>query len=396
MPQPIDAVVAGHICLDVTPAFPAGGKSVAEILRPGTLVQVGSPTVSTGGPVSNTGLPLRRLGASVKLMGKCGDDMFGQAILDCIRREAPGAEAGMQVVPGEQTSYTVVLAPPGIDRIFLHCPGANDTFGAADINTETVSNARLVHFGYPPLMARTYADNGAELAAIFRTLKSAGATTSLDCAYPDPTGPAGTVDWGQILRRTLGDVDIFTPSVEELTFMLDRHRFDALNEAAGSEEMLTQIDGQLLRDLGRWCLHAGAGVVMIKCGYLGIYVATAGADRLGRFGRAKPGNVDAWAHAELFQPSFRVEAIKSANGAGDCAIAGFLAAFLNGLDLPDALRTACCVGGQNLAAVDTVSGVQSWEATQRQLAEHPPINEIDLDLPGLRWNADTRQFARAD
>ena len=54
-----DAVVAGHICLDITPEFTTGGKAVGDILRPGRLVSVGPATVSTGGAVSNTGLTLR-------------------------------------------------------------------------------------------------------------------------------------------------------------------------------------------------------------------------------------------------------------------------------------------------------------------------------------------------
>ena len=156
-----DIVVAGHICLDMIPEFEAAEASLSALLVPGKLINVGPLMTATGGPVSNTGFPLRRLGMNVELMGKCGDDPFGKAILDLIRAEAPGAEAGMRVVAGEHSSYTVVINPPGIDRIFLHCPGANDTFGAEDIHGEAVARARLFHFGYPPLMARTYAENGA-------------------------------------------------------------------------------------------------------------------------------------------------------------------------------------------------------------------------------------------
>ena len=190
----VDCVVAGHICLDVTPEFLNGGACMGDILRPGSLVKVGSAVVSTGGPVSNTGIPIRRLGLNVALMGKCGDDMFGQALLQRIAQVAPGAQSGMQVVPGEQTSYSVVINPPGIDRIFLHCPGANDTFGSADIDLATVAKARLFHFGYPPLMARTYADGGSELVKIFQQARATGVTTSLDMAYPDPTSPAAAVN----------------------------------------------------------------------------------------------------------------------------------------------------------------------------------------------------------
>jgi hypothetical protein len=37
MIEQVDAVVAGHICLDVTPRMFTGGRTVAEVFRPGKL-----------------------------------------------------------------------------------------------------------------------------------------------------------------------------------------------------------------------------------------------------------------------------------------------------------------------------------------------------------------------
>ena len=48
-----------------------------------------------------------------------------------------------------------------MDRSFLHCPGANDTFGPEDIDVERLAGVSLFHFGYPPLMRRMYSDGGA-------------------------------------------------------------------------------------------------------------------------------------------------------------------------------------------------------------------------------------------
>lgn len=382
----LDAVVAGHICLDITPAIGPGARTVAELFRPGKLIHVGAVTVSTGGTVSNTGLPLRRLGMNVQLMGKCGQDAFGRAILERIRAEAPGAEAGMQVVPGEHSSYTVVVAPPGIDRMFLHCPGANDTFSSRDVDLAAVRRARLFHFGYPPLMARTFADGGAELVRILQAARSAGATVSLDMALPDPASPAGKADWAAILAAALPFVDVFTPSVEELTFMFRRPTFDLLAQKAGQGEVVDHIDGDLLTGLGERCLQAGAAVVLVKCGKLGIYIRTAGRGRLESLGRARCGRIGNWTNRELFEPSYAVEKIISATGAGDCAIAGFLAAFLRGLDVDDALRYACAVGAQNLQAADSISGVQTWDQTASQVAARPPKNPVDICLD--RWRYD--------
>ena len=57
-----------------------------------------------------------------------------------LQERGPEADAALTVVPGEGTSYSIVLAPPGIDRVFLHHPGANDTFCADDVNYALVSH----------------------------------------------------------------------------------------------------------------------------------------------------------------------------------------------------------------------------------------------------------------
>ncbi len=390
----IDAVVAGHLCLDITPSFPeeAGHRSLGEILRPGTLTAVGAATLSTGGPVSNTALPMLRLGLNTKLMGKVGDDGFGAIVLDILRRESPGADTEMAVVPGEHTSYSVVIAPPGTDRIFLHFTGSNDTFGYDDVDFSVVGRSRLFHLGYPPLLPRTFANGGEELVRIYRAAKEAGATTSLDLVYTDPASPAGRVDWRGVLARVLPFVDVFPPSVEELLFMLRRDAFDDLSRRAGDRELLTQIGGGLLRELGEMALSMGAGVVLIKCGQQGLYLRTADRGRLEAFGRGRCGDVGAWANRERFLPAYVAPRVVSGTGAGDCAIAGFLAALLRGCGPEQSVRIAAAVGAQNVTAADAVSGVRPWDETLRQVASNPTRHEVTMTLEGFRRDAQTGEY----
>jgi sugar/nucleoside kinase (ribokinase family) len=68
MPRRVDAVVAGHICLDIFPTFQEA--SCGCELRPGALYNVGPALRSTGGAVANTGLALHRLGVSVALWAR--------------------------------------------------------------------------------------------------------------------------------------------------------------------------------------------------------------------------------------------------------------------------------------------------------------------------------------
>src|SRR5437660_4185234 len=81
-----EAVVAGHICLDVIPILTrgAGETTRATWFLPGQTVEAGPVIFATGGAVSNTGLALHKLGVSTRLMGKVGADLFGQAILQIV------------------------------------------------------------------------------------------------------------------------------------------------------------------------------------------------------------------------------------------------------------------------------------------------------------------------
>ena len=381
----IDVVVAGHICIDVIPEFPEGlGDNLGQILVPGKLVNVGNAAMSTGGAVSNTGLALQRIGQKVALMGKVGDDFFGKAVLELLRPY--GAEKGMSIVQGEQTSYTIVIAPPGIDRVFLHNPGANDTFGPEDVNLDIVRQARLFHFGYPPLMKRMYENDGAVLVEILRRVKETGVTTSIDMSLPDPSSPSGRVNWERILREVIPYVDIFVPSAEETMFMLDRDKFFAKKQAAGGRDVLEFFDLSDLSELAQILLSEGARIVGLKSGCLGFYVRTGSADSLQKIGCAKPSDLRNWSDRELFEPSFHVEHVASTTGSGDATIAGFLAAYLRGEPVESCLKYACAVGAQNVQVLDAVSGVKSWEETTRQLQSPWPKNRLERGIRGWRFD----------
>ena len=168
-------IVAGHSCLDLTPIFPPGTKEVAnpgELLTPGKLVQMEGVAINGGGAVSNTGIAMKLLGADVSLLTKTGTDTFGKVLRDIYADF--GAADGVVSVEGERTSYTVVIAMPGIDRIFLHDPGCNNTFSLDDVKKADLTAASLFHFGYPPIMERMYVNDGAELIKMLKYVKSRG------------------------------------------------------------------------------------------------------------------------------------------------------------------------------------------------------------------------------
>lgn len=368
MERPVDLVVAGHICLDVIPAFRSDeSRSLHEIIRPGTLVHVGGAAVSTGGAVSNTGLAAIRLGLETRLMGKIGDDFFGRGILEVLRGR--GADDGMLIVPGEESSYTIVIAAPGADRMFLHNPGANDTFAADDVRLDVVRSARLFHFGYPPLMRRFFEDEGRELETLMRSARGTGATTSLDMSLPDPHAPAGRAPWPAILERALPHVDLFAPSAEELLLMLDRV---AYLKRASAGDVLEQLTTERIAAMAERCLAMGAAVVLVKCGTRGLYLRTADARRMTNTGAAAPADIDPWTDREAWELPYRVDRFAGATGSGDCCIAGFLAALLRGCGVEEALHYAAAAGAQNVTALDAISGIRPWDETTRRIHDGWP------------------------
>ena len=124
------------------------------------------------------------------LNGKVGNDVFGSIIKQLVGDQRAKS---FKTVEGQSTSIQYCSGfTRGIDRIFLHHPGTNDTFGAEDIDYDAAAECKLFHFGYPPLMKRMYADNGRELVEMFKSVKSLGVTTSLDMSLPDRIrNPAG-------------------------------------------------------------------------------------------------------------------------------------------------------------------------------------------------------------
>lgn len=373
-------VVAGHLCLDIIPTFLGQTASLHEVLRPGHLTTVGPAVVSTGGAVSNTGLALHRLGVPVRLMGKIGRDLFGEAILGVIRSHDPALADGMIISPDEASSYTLVMNPPGVDRMFLHCPGANDSFGAADIPLDEVRAARIFHIGYPTILRRLFADDGRELVELMAAVKANSVVTSLDISQPDPASEAGRVNWQQLLQDTLPYVDIFVPNLTETLFMLDRPRYEAM-QSAGSHAI---PDANLLRTVTDRLLAYGAAIVGLKLGEFGIYLRTTGsAERLSALDGLLPADLTGWLNRELYVPAFQVK-VAGTTGAGDCAIAGLMAALLRGLSIDGVLTSAAAVGACNVERADATSGVPHWDVVQARLRSGWRQYPVEMSLPGWR------------
>lgn len=360
-------IVAGHICLDISPVFPETCRgSIQQLFIPGKLINVENAQIHIGGAVGNTGLAMAFFGSNVRLMGKVGQDEFGEIASQIVKSH--GVSTGLIISQTSHTSYSIVLAIPGQDRIFLHDPGANDTFEYSDLDMNEIRDASLFHFGYPPLMKHLYMDNGRELTKIFRDVSNYGVVTSLDMAALDAKSPASLVDWQTILSNTLPFVDIFMPSIEELLFLLEKDKFLKLLRIANGKDLTTVIDLQQdVKPLADKALQMGAKIIVIKCGEPGIYYKTADSEKMATFECKLGFSFAGWANREGFETSYLPEHVVSTTGAGDVTIAAFLHSLLSEDPLDTCLKYATAAGACCVEAYDSLSGLISLQAIQKKI-----------------------------
>ena len=358
-------ICAGHICIDITPVFDNQRHftNIGDLLEPGKLISMNGVNVHTGGSVANTGLAMKLLGTDVRLMGKVGDDAFGGIIRDIFAKYGAG---GLLVEKDAVTSYTVVLAIPGMDRMFLHDPGANDSFSDEDIPWDEVDGTALFHFGYPPLMKKMYGDNGDTLSALYRRMKEKGISTSLDMAEIDPQSAAGSADWQGILSKVLPYTDFFVPSFEELCWILDRESWQTLHARGG--DMTGDLDiERYVKPLAEKCIEMGCGAVLVKCGVSGMYYKTGTRERLSEVGAGVELDLTEWSDREGIQPCFEAEIVRSGTGSGDVSIAAFLTAVLAGEKPARCAALAAAEGAASVATYDCLGGIMSLDELSRRI-----------------------------
>jgi sugar/nucleoside kinase (ribokinase family) len=107
----------------------------------------------------------------------------------------------------------------------------------------------------------------------------------------------------------LAVTDVVSPSLDDLTSALGL-------DPAFSPEL---VDDLLDRLLG-----GGSAIVAISAGENGLFLATAGADRLGRAGRALSAAASTWADLRVHVPSSWQGEPVTTNGAGDASSPGLV------------------------------------------------------------------------
>ena len=286
----------------------------------GATTRVETMECHIGGNGANTAIALATLGVPVRLLGAVGCDDQGRFVLDALRRA--GVDTSAVTPLDAATASTVALVNSAGDRMFLHRIGVGNAAFAAPIEfapplTEGMSHYHLGSIFMLPNLRPV-------AAATLARARGAGLTTSLDTNW-DPQGL-----WMADLAPCLPELDFIFVNEDEARMCTG---FSEAPEAA------------------RVLLGHGARVAVIKLGPRGCAIYTA--------------------DEEVRSPAFEVEA-RDTTGAGDCFVAGFLAAIRQGKTLAQAGRLANAVAAftvQQLggsAGIPPLPQIEAWATTARQ------------------------------
>ncbi|MFQ3548944.1 MAG: sugar kinase [Armatimonadota bacterium] len=309
--------MADVVCLGILVAD-AVGKPVDSMPDRGKLMLVDQLELHTGGCASNTGTGLAKIGIDTVVIGKVGNDGFGDFMINSLSKSGLDC-SGIVVDPNVGTSATMVMVHSDGERSFIHCIGANACLTDADVDFEIVKKAKILHIAGSFLMP---AFDGEPTARVLKKAKEMGVTTTLDTAW-DAKG-----QWMKVLEPCLEYVDYAVPSIEEARMVTGKH------DPA---------------DVAKVLMDKGVKVVALKMGDQGCYIKSA--------------------DEEITIPIFKVDAI-DALGAGDAFAAGFLAGLVNGWDLEKTGKFANATGAFCVTALGATTGIKDQKTIEEFIEKH--------------------------
>lgn len=299
------------ICLGILVADVVG-RPLRSVPEPGRLVLVDEMSLHTGGCAVNTASALARLGLPVEVIGKVGEDSFGDFVMGALSERGIGIQ-GIKRDKDVGTSATMVMVAPDGERRFVHYIGANARLKIEDIDFPMVLAGSILHLAGSLVMPGI---DGLPTAEILRRAQAAGVCTFLDTVWDD------SGRWMDVLEPCLPHIDYFVPSYPE-------------------GQALTGLDDPL--QIARALLDRGVKTVGLKMGVDGCLVLT----NTGQ---------------EIRLPAYKVDVV-DATGAGDAFAAGFIAGVWHGWALDKTARFANAVGALCVTGLGASGGMRSLPET---------------------------------
>lgn len=300
-----DVICVGNLVAD------AVARPVRELPERGKLVLVDDLQLHSGGCAANTGAALAKLGISTAVVGKIGDDGFGDFMIGALSKVGLDVE-GISRSKKYNTSASLVLVDPDGERSFVHSLGANGDLSDEDVPDSLLRGAKIIHIAGSFLLPKL---DGEPTGRLLKRARDLGLTTALDTAW-DAQGR-----WASLIMPVLEYIDIFLPSIDEA-------------------RMITELEKP--EDIAGFFLEHGVKTVVLKLGAAGSYVRTA--------------------DEEYWLAPYNVPSV-DATGAGDSFVAGFLAGVVRGWDLERTGKLANAVGASCVTAMGASTGILSWEET---------------------------------
>ena len=241
---------------------------------PGETVTGAELSLSPGGKGANSAVAAARLGARVAMLGRVGEDAFGEGLVRNLR-EAGVDTTYVKAIPHTPTGSAFVTVTPDGENAIVVSPGANRCFGPAEVDA-AAEDLRAASV----LVAQLEVDAGAvEHAA--RVVTEAGGRFLFNLAPPR-----------EVPEGLLALADPLVVNEHEARFLL----------SGGPGEPEELIEG--LRGLG-------PRSVVVTLGARGALLASGGAVR--RFDAPKVEAVDSTGAGDAFVGAL---AVKLADGAG--------------------------------------------------------------------------------
>jgi len=370
-----DAVIAGYTCVDLIPDFKKTQSvtSISNFFIPGKLIEIDGINFVLGGVVANTGLAMKKFNKKVFLNGLVGEDFIGKIAIEWLNKY--NLSDGMKTTNKAGTAFSIVIAPQGIDRIFLESPGCNQIFDAGYINFDGISQSRLFHFGYPPLLKQFYLNNGSQMLDMFSKVKKMGVVTSLDFSLPDPESESGKIEWPEIIQKILPYTDIFVPSMEEVLQIMQPREYAEILSSSVSADVINQVLVNTIREIGKRFIDSGVKILLIKAGQWGAYLLTGDVSSISEKGglNLEKGK---WNHCELWCNAYKADPlkIKNSSGSGDTSVAAFLSAIIDGENPESAVKYAAMAGRNNLYCTNLYDDLSNWQEMTKE------IKSVDNEL----------------
>lgn len=301
-----DILIVGSINMDVvalTPHHPVPGETVL-----GTDL-----SYIPGGKGSNQAVAAARAGGSVRLLGRLGDDAFGEALLTFLQAEPMNIQS-VQRLAGVPTGVAIITVSASGENTIVVIAGANGRITPADVDALSIQPRDLV-------VSQLEVPFGT-VAHAFQQAKARGAFTMLN---PSPAAP--------LPEGLLANTDYLVLNEIELAYY--------------AQQPVTEDHARVIAAAQRLRAHPTQTIIVTMGGRGVLAVAP---------------------DETIYEPAYRVTVVDT-TGAGDCFTGSLAVALSEGLHLAQAVHFANAAAALSVQVLGASASLPTRSAVERMLAQ---------------------------